>query len=322
MEFQLSFRPRITCRRDANHPPCLLTARAAELKVRAAEGRSTLCESYTGDTVVKPFFDYDDHGDVETDARRVFLEICAPPIQQVLGVDADGLAAATMSGWLPDGRYKTCIRVFVQGLILRATEMNDLLAHKAFSDPGWEKGIYPAPGRERLLAVVGGVKGKDDDLRRLRPLGGRREYREYLIQALTGEERRVEVEPAQRAKRARPDSPDDREAATFQGKEPLLPLTEARMVQLAQEALAAAPHRCRGSRPFRVSGNSAQFVCDGERKGSSTRATVATSILCRTARCCTTAPRPAAETTRTGRSGSGSRRRAPSPLTPCRASPG
>ena len=265
MEAQLSFRPRIACRRDADHPPCLLTTRAAELKVRATHGTSTLCESYTGDAVVKPFFDYDAHGEDPTNAREVFLETCAPPVLAVLSVGMDALAVATRSGWLPDGRFKTSIRIFVQGLRLRAAEMSDRLAHEAFSDPGWDKGIYPAPGRERLLAVGGGVKSEEGDARRLEPLGEPREYSQYLIQALTGQEDDVEVEPAQRAKRGRARA-DDREAPAHEGKDALLPLTEARMIRLAVEALRAAPHRCRGFRTHRVRGNSVQFVCDGDRK--------------------------------------------------------
>lgn len=77
------------------------------------------------------------------------------------------------------------------------------VAHEAFSDPGWDKSIYPAPGKERLLAVVGGVKGKADDTRQLKPLHPWREYAEYMIQALAGDrrdEQHVDVEPAQRAK--------------------------------------------------------------------------------------------------------------------------
>ena len=252
MEAQLSFRPRISCRRDTDHPPCLLTARAAELKVRAAQGTSTLCESYTCDAVVKPFFNYDGHGEDPTDAREVFLQTCAPPIRCALGVCMDALAVATRSGWLPDGRYKTSIRVFVQGLRLSAAEMNDLLAHGAFLDPGWDKGVYPAPGR--LLAVVGGMKSKEGDVRRLEPLREPREHSHYLIQALTGLERDVEVEPAQRAKHGRLQRADDREAPAHEGKDALLLLTEARMIP------------SRGFRAHRLRGNSVQFVYDGDRK--------------------------------------------------------
>ena len=121
-----------------------------------------LCESYTGDSLVKPFFDYDAHSQQETDDRQRFEQVCAPAIHQVLGVQRTQLAAATRSGWLADVRYKSSIRVFVQGLSLQAGQMNDMLADPAFSVPGWDKGIYPAPGKERLLAVFGGIRARTE----------------------------------------------------------------------------------------------------------------------------------------------------------------
>ena len=74
MEAQLSFMPRISCQRDADHPPSLLTAQAAELMVRAARGASTLCKSYTGDALVKPFFD-----SLTVTSRRYSSTILTPP---------------------------------------------------------------------------------------------------------------------------------------------------------------------------------------------------------------------------------------------------
>ena len=235
--------------------------------MEAAQGKSTLCESYTGDSLVKPFFDYDAHSQQETDDRQRFEQVCAPAIQQVLGVQRTQLAAATRSGWLADGRYKTSIRIFVQGLSLQAHQMNDVLALPAFSDPGWDKGIYPAPGKERLLAVVGGIKGKDGDSRILQPLEGEliRPFSDFLIQSLHGDETALEPRAAQRAKRSRATRPDQdkREAPACMGKSRLLPLTEQGMIQLASDAMKAK--YLRGFRPHRVSGNSVQFVCDGVR---------------------------------------------------------
>ena len=86
MEAQLAFRPCIACKHGPGNPPDLLTADTAERKVEAAAGKSTLCESYTGDSRVKPFFDYDAHGEQETDDRQRFELVCAPAIQQVLDV--------------------------------------------------------------------------------------------------------------------------------------------------------------------------------------------------------------------------------------------
>ncbi|CAL5225341.1 g8144 [Coccomyxa viridis] len=59
-------------RRGPGNPPDLLTTETAQLKGEAAAGKSTLCESYTGDNLVKPFFDYDAHGEQETDDRQRF----------------------------------------------------------------------------------------------------------------------------------------------------------------------------------------------------------------------------------------------------------
>ena len=86
MEAQLAFRPCIACKHGPGNPPDLLTADTAERKVEAAAGKSTLCESYTGDSRVKPFFDYDAHGEQETNDRQRFELVCAPAIQQVLDV--------------------------------------------------------------------------------------------------------------------------------------------------------------------------------------------------------------------------------------------
>lgn len=104
MEAHLSFRPCIACRRDADHPPHLLMARASELKVQAAHGTSTLCESYMISTWVKPFFDFDGHGTEVTDDEQMFDEVCAPPIRAALGVRLEQLAVASRLGWLPDSR--------------------------------------------------------------------------------------------------------------------------------------------------------------------------------------------------------------------------
>ncbi|CAL5225348.1 g8151 [Coccomyxa viridis] len=146
--------------------------------------------------------------------------------------------------------------------------MNDLLADPAFSDPGWDKGIYPAPGKERLLAVVGGIKGNDGDSRVLQPLEGElsRPFSDFLIHSLQGDESAFEPRPAaRRAKRSRTAQPDqdEREVAACQGKDRLLPLTEQRMIQLAADAMKASI--LKGFRLHRVSGNSVQFVCDGVR---------------------------------------------------------
>ena len=83
---------------------------------------------------------------------------------------------------------------------------DDVLADPAFSDPGWDKAIYPTPGKKRLLAVFGGVKGKDGASRILRPLEGEliRPFGDFLIQSLRGNETAFEPRAtAQRAKRSR-----------------------------------------------------------------------------------------------------------------------
>ena len=263
----LAFRPRIACRRGADHPPTLMTAATATHKVLDKLGSTTLCESYTGDTLVKPFFDYDSYSDEAQDPASVFARVCQQPLEHALGVRPEQLAVASRSDWVIGNagrRWKTSLRVFVQGLRLKVSDLVHILAAEEFSDPGWDKGIYPEPGKERLLAVVGGIKG-GQDRRQLRPLPGTapRPYAHYLIQFLYDDEAEVDVQPVHRARRAR-GLPDEREAPSMTGKNNLLPISEAGMLQAAVAAMAAV--RMTGCRPTGVRWNSVYFVNDGQRR--------------------------------------------------------
>ena len=263
----LAFRPRIACRRDASHPPTLMDALTATHKVLSKLGSTTLCESYTGDTLVKPFFDYDSYADEAEDPARAFAEVCQQPLERVLGVGPEQLAVASRSDWVTGSagrRWKTSLRVFVQGLRLKAADMVHVLAKEEFSDPGWDKGIYPDPGKERLLAVVGGIKG-GQDRRQLRPLPGRplRPYANYLIQFLYGDEVEADVRLVHRPRRART-LPDAHEAPSMTGKNSLLPISEAGMLEAAVTAMASV--RMTGCKPVGVRWNSVYFVNDGQRR--------------------------------------------------------
>ncbi|BDA41857.1 hypothetical protein COCOBI_02-6520 [Coccomyxa sp. Obi] len=169
----------------------------------------TLLEALLPSSFVKPYFDFElsssDLGPQvlltplycteEPDTWAVMEQQVLPPILKSLEVEREEVRVASRHGWVKtkEGqRFKVSFRAFVLGKQLRVAEMNTVIGRFEFQVPGWDKGVYPYRG-ERMMAVVGGVKGKDGDKRVREPVETGNPYHEYLIQALDGNEEVMEV---------------------------------------------------------------------------------------------------------------------------------
>jgi hypothetical protein len=246
---QLSFRPKIKCVRNAETPPLLFTVQEITRRVAELYGsyRCTLLEALMPDTQVKPFFDFELYFQEEVDDAerlRILEQRVLPPIQQTLKVDREGIRLASRHGWVArkgSRDFKVSFRAYVPGLRIAVIDMNALISDEAFSGEGWDTGIYCKNG-EKMMGVVGGIKAVDGDVRVLRPLERGRPYHEYLIQALSGEERELQpaFSPAHTAMRQTAlASVVRRDAKPFY----LLGLSDDDMVAQAREALADNENR-------------------------------------------------------------------------------
>ena len=217
---QLGFRPRINCKRSDENPPILFTAERAADHIAGRYGCCTLLEALLPTNSVKPYFDFELHCPDEPDTKTIleqqvlqlqipaifvscrsdyrrgsfyrFLQVL-PSIMKSLEVEREDIRVASRHGWVKtrDGQ-RFFFRAFVLGKQLRVAEMNTVIGRPEFKVPGWDAGVYPLRG-ERMMWVVGGIKGKDGDKRVLEPVQAGHPYHEYLIQALNGNEEVMEV---------------------------------------------------------------------------------------------------------------------------------
>ncbi|CAL8468247.1 g7786 [Coccomyxa elongata] len=244
---QLSFRPKIVCKRNDENPPIEFTAEQAVRHVASRYGQPTctLLEALLPTTCIKPYFDFELYSAEEPDTAAILEEQVLPPIQKSLKVDREQVRIASRHGWMKtkEGqRFKVSFRAFVQGKQLHVAEMNTVIGRAEFQGPGWDKGVYPLRG-ERMMGVVGGVKGKDGDRRVLEPVEPGHPYHEYLIQALDGNEEVMEVLRPKGASRsiARSDMHSVDAAVGHSADKPdWLTITDESMRELASDYMFAA----------------------------------------------------------------------------------
>ena len=198
----LFFRPSIYCSRN-NIPPVKLTAKQTCDKLRSEWGATRLCEAVTGDTFVKPFFDFDlNHTGLPTaDFIATTLEKdVIEPIVRVLGCDSSAIAIASSHGWTDEtnNEYKVSFRAYVQGYVTRVRDLRTLVGPENLLGPPFDHRVYPT-NAERVLRCVGAIKGVDpktgrNDVRVLVPIDPTRPYTDYLVQFLLGGEDTLEGE--------------------------------------------------------------------------------------------------------------------------------
>ena len=237
----LKFRPHIESRRT-ELPPIPYTAKQAEAAIAARYGSTTLLEALKPDMLVKPYFDYEFYSEGPTNTAVLLEDDFIPAILQALSIGREQLAVAQRHGFVKGKGFKTSFRGFVQGRSVRVKDMAAILAKPQFADSRWDKGIYPTKG-ERIMGVVGGIKGKDGDVRVLRPVPGEPSlpYHHFLIQALDGAEEALEVPPGSaQAKRSKRGEDLHSEAAAAQHdtvKPRWLLISNAMMTELAEDYL-------------------------------------------------------------------------------------
>ncbi|CAL8471907.1 g11449 [Coccomyxa elongata] len=244
---QLGFRPRINCKRNEENPPIQFTAEQAANHVAGRYGKEccTLLEALLPTTSVKPYFDFELYCMEEPDTRAILEQQVLPPIMKSLEVEREEVRVASRHGWVKtkDGqRFKVSFRAFVLGKQLRVVEMNTVIGRLEFQAPRWDKGVYPLRG-ERMMGVVGGVKGKDGDKRVLEPVETRHPYHEYLIQALDGNEEVMDVPLPKYAPRsiARTDMHSvDAAVGHSVAKPEWLTITDESMLELASDYIELA----------------------------------------------------------------------------------
>ena len=258
---QLGFRPRINCKRSDDNPPIVFTAEKAANHVAGRYGKEccTLLEALLPTSKVKPsYFDFELYCTEEPDTRAILEQQVLPPILKSLEVEREDVRVASRHGWVKtkEGqRFKVSFRAFVQGKQLRVAEMNTVIGRPEFQVPGWDKGVYPLRG-ERMMGVVGGVKGKDGDKRVLEPVEAGHPYHEYLIQALDGNEEVMEVPLPKYAPRsiARSEIHSvDAAVAHSADKPEWLTITDESMLELAADYLFAA--KMKNFRLGKITGN-------------------------------------------------------------------
>ncbi|CAL8470579.1 g10121 [Coccomyxa elongata] len=158
----------------------------------------TLLEALPPNTKAKPYFDFEEHLDEETDTDQILQWRVLPAIVRSLEVDPEDVRVASRHGWAKkDGgmKFKVSFRAFVQGKWRPVQNMNTIIGRPEFEDHAWDKTVYPKQ-IERMMAVVGGVKGKNGDVRVLEPVKEGYAYHEYLIQGLDGNEEEMDVLPS------------------------------------------------------------------------------------------------------------------------------
>ena len=285
----LNFRPKIACKRDTANPPIQFTAEQAANHVasrceqpncmyyrhfcqpldeallwlcRYGQPNCTLLEALLSTTRVKPYFDFEMYLDEEPDTEEIYQLKVLPPIMRSLEVEPEDVRAASRHGWVKtkDGRkFKVSFRAFVLGKWLHVSEMNTIINTGEFDEPGWDKGVYSFRG-ERMMAVVGGVKGKGGDVRVLEPVKEGFSYHEYLIQALDGNEQAMDVQPPKGATKTprREIHSVDAALGHVPRKPSWLTLMDESMLELASDYMVAA-----GMKNFRlgmVSGNTVAIL--------------------------------------------------------------
>ena len=168
-----------------------------EAAIAAKYGSTTLLKALQPATLVKPYFDYEFYSEGPTDTALLMEEEFIPTILRALSIDREKLAVAQRHGIVKGKGFKTSFRGFVQGHSVQVRDMAAILGEPECAEGRWDKGIYPSKG-ERIMGVVGGIKGKDGDVRVLRPVPGEPPlpYHHFLIQALDGTEMPLELPPA------------------------------------------------------------------------------------------------------------------------------
>ncbi|CAL8465956.1 g5492 [Coccomyxa elongata] len=261
----LNFIPKLNYKRNEENPPILFTAEQAADHVASRYGQPncTLLEALLPNTRAKPYFDFEMYLDEEADTRQILQQQVLPPILRSLEAEAEDVRLASRHGWVKkDGRrkFKVSFRVFIQGKWLPVQNMNTIIGRPEFADRAWDKTVYPKQG-ERMMAVVGGVKGKNGDVRVLEPVKEGYAYHEYLIQGLDGNEEEMDVLPPKNVTKVPKNGIHSMDAASGHVTEKpswLSLLMDEEMVNLATDFMIA-----KGMRNFktgRISGNTLQIL--------------------------------------------------------------
>ncbi|CAL8469119.1 g8660 [Coccomyxa elongata] len=138
--------------------------------------------------------------------------------------------------------------------------MNTIIGRPEFADRAWDNTVYPKQG-ERMMAVVGGVKGKNGDVRILEPLKAGFPYHDYLIQGLDGNEEGMDVLPPKNVTKVPKNgihSVDTASGHVTEKPSSLSLLMDEEMVNLATDFMIA-----KGMKNFktrRISGNTLQIL--------------------------------------------------------------
>ncbi len=138
----LNFRPRIDCHRIGIQP-IKFTAKKVEEVVLKEWGKVNYCESLKPSTLVKPFFDFDlyvDNSPTDVAVKAKEAEVVAR-LQAALELESDeAIAMATSHGPVDAERFKISVRLYVQGYVVKCSDMVALLEARPELDK-FDKGV-------------------------------------------------------------------------------------------------------------------------------------------------------------------------------------